>query len=220
MNDSGKNKDEENKDEPFDLSFLEEDLGKLPDAPDTSPESDNFQGAKFGSIEIDPSAPLEEQIEGAMEKAREAGLPEDVIERLKQAIMSRMGASDALLNTARNFAQSAAFAAMLAGTDEFTQALGLLGHEYHKKLVQIFGDMSAGYAQIPICQCELTNQKDLNHQHSAITPPGAPADYDEKRKQFVGVTKRFQRDCAALSTLVFGIGIGGVQFDNEQTKEI
>jgi hypothetical protein len=218
MNDQPKNPEDESVEEPFDLSFLEEDLAKLPNSPPE--ESGAFDGAKFGAIEIDPSAPLEEQIEAAMQKARDAGLSEDVVDRLKQAITSRMGAADGLLNTARNFATSAAFATMLAGSDEFTQALGLLGHEYHKKLVKIFGDMSVGYAQIPICQCELTNQPNLNHQHSAITPPGAPADYDEKRKQFVGVTKRFQRDCAALSTLVFGIGIGGVQFGNEEHKEI
>jgi len=73
---------------------------------------------------------------------------------------------------------------------------------------------TADWIQVPICQCELTNQPDVSHQHSAITPPGAPADYDEKRKEFVRITKQFQRECAALSTLVFGIGIGGSQFDN------
>jgi hypothetical protein len=79
--------------------------------------------------------------------------------------------------------------------------------------------MSAGYAQIPICQCELTNDKSVNHQHSEITPPGAPVDYDEKRKEFVRVTKRFQRDCSALSALVFGIGVGGVQFEFDNEHE-
>ena len=213
MKDNEKNPEGENIEEPFDLSFLEEDLAKLPSEP--SPETGSFDGAKFGAIEIDPSADLEEQIEQAMAKAREAGLPEEVVERLRDAITSRMGAASGLLNTALNFATGAAFATMLAGSDEFTQALGLLGHDYHKKLVKIFGDMSAGYAQIPICQCELTNDKSVNHQHSTITPPGAPSDYDEKRKEFVGITKRFQRDCAALSELVFGIGIGGAQFVNE-----
>jgi hypothetical protein len=216
MNDNEKNPEGENIEEPFDLSFLEEDLAKLPSEP--SPETGSFDGAKFGAIEIDPSADLEEQIEQAMEKAREAGLPEEVVERLRDAITSRMGAASGLLNTALNFATGAAFATMIAGSDEFTQALGLLGHDYHKKLVKIFGDMSAGYAQIPICQCELTNDKSVNHQHSTITPPGAPSDYDEKRKEFVGVTKRFQRDCAALSALVFGIGIGGAQFVNEDLE--
>ena len=217
MKDEQKNIEDENKDEPFDLSFLEEDLAKLPNEP--VPETGNFDGARFGAIEIDPSADLEEQIEQAMEKARESGLPEEVVERLRDAITSRMGAASGLLNTARNFSTSAAFAAMLAGSDEFTQALGLMGHEYHRKLVKIFGDMSAGYAQIPICQCELTNDKSVNHQHSEITPPGAPVDYDEKRKEFVRVTKRFQRDCSALSALVFGIGVGGVQFEFDNEHE-
>ena len=216
MKDNEKNPEGENIEEPFDLSFLEEDLAKLPSEP--SPETGSFDGAKFGAIEIDPSADLEEQIEQAMAKAREAGLPEEVVDRLRDAIVTRMGAASGLLNTALNFATGAAFATMLAGSDEFTQALGLLGHEYHRKLVRIFGDMSAGYAQIPISQCELTNDKALNHQHSELTPPGAPADYDEKRKEFVRVTKRFQRDCAALSTLVFGIGIGGSQFDSEDLE--
>jgi hypothetical protein len=214
MNDEQKNNEDENADEPFDLSFLEEDLAKLPNAPPE--ETGNFDGAKFGRIEIDPSAPLEEQLEAAMQQARDAGMSEDVVERLKDAITHRIGAADGLLNTAKNFATSAAFAAMLGGSDEFTQALGLLGHAYHVKLTKIFSDQE--YLKIPICQCELTNDKSMNHQHSTITPPGAPADYDEKRKQFVGVTKRFQRDCAALATLVFGIGIGGVQFGNEDLE--
>jgi len=216
MKDDTKNTGGENIEEPFDLSFLEEDLAKLPDEP--TPETGSFDGVKFGSVEIDPSADLEEQIEQAMTKAREAGLPEDMVEKLRDAITSRLGAASGLLNTAQNFSTSPAFATMLAGSDEFTQALGLLGHNYHRKLVKIFGDMTAGYAQIPICQCELTNDKYVNHQHSAITPPGAPADYDEKRKEFVSTTKRFQRDIAALSTLVFGIGIGGSSFVNEDLE--
>ena len=216
MNDDTKNTGGENIEEPFDLSFLEDDLSKLPDEP--TPETGSFDGVRFGSVEIDPSADLEEQIEQGMAKAREAGLPEDVVEKLRDAITSRLGAANGLLSMAQNFATSPAFATMLAGSDEFTQALGLLGHDYHRKLVKLFGDMSAGYAQIPICQCELTNDKLVNHQHSTMTPPGAPADYDEKRKEFVSTTKRFQRDIAALSTLVFGIGIGGASFGREDLE--
>jgi hypothetical protein len=216
MKDDTKNTGGDSIEEPFDLSFLEEDLAKLPDEP--TPETGSFEGVKFGSVEIDPSADLEEQIEQGMAKAREAGLPEEVVEKLRDAITSRLGAASGLLSMAQNFATSAAFATMLSGSDEFTQALGLLGHNYHRKLVKIFGDMSTGYAQIPICQCELTNDKLVNHQHSAITPPGAPADYDEKRKEFVRTTKKFQRDIAALSTLVFGIGIGGSSFVNEDLE--
>lgn len=213
MNNSEKNQGEDGGlEEPFDLSFLEEDLSKLPDsAPEEAAE---FSGAKFGAYEIDPSAPLEEQVERIEQAAREQGMPEEVIEKLKEAIVHKLSASDALLNTAKNFSVSAAFATMLAGAEEFTQALGLLGHAYHTKLNKIFGDGS--YLQVPICQCELTNDPNINHQHSELTPPNAPADYAKKRKEFVRVTKKFQRDCAALSALVFGIGIGGVQFANDE----
>ena len=64
MKDNEKNPEGENTDEPFDLSFLEEDLAKLPSEP--VPETGSFDGARFGAIEIDPSADLEEQIEQAM----------------------------------------------------------------------------------------------------------------------------------------------------------
>jgi hypothetical protein len=210
MTDEQKSKDD-NMDEPFDLSFLEEDLSKLPDAPES--DSGSFEGAKFGKIEIDPSLPLEAQIEQAKEAARAAGIPEDIVEKLANAIGNRMAASHGLMSTARNFSTSAAFATMMAGSDEFTTALGIMGHEYHGKLAEIYGDGT--YIMVPLCVCELTNDPTMQHQHSAITPPGAPADYDEKRKQFVRTTKKFQRDCAALATLVFGIGIGGVQFGGD-----
>ncbi len=211
MKDERKSKDD-NMDEPFDLSFLEEDLSKLPDAPE--PDSGSFEGARFGRIEIDPSLPLEAQIEQAKEVARAAGIPEEIVDRLANAIENRMAASHGLMSTARNFSKSAAFATMMAGSDEFTTALGIMGHEYHGKLAEIYGDGT--YIMVPLCVCELTNDPTMQHRHSAITPPGAPADYDEKRRQFVRVTKKFQRDCAALATLVFGIGIGGVQFDNDR----
>ena len=214
MNDDGKN-NEEQADEPFDLSFLEDSLKDIPDSPQEDVlEAGRFGGTKFGAIEIDPSLPLEEQIEAAAEAARQAGIPDEVVDKLKEAIAHKIGAATGLVNTALNFAGSAAFATMLAGSDEYSQALALLGHEYHKKINDVFGDSE--WVQVPICVCQLTNQPDLNHQHSAITPPGAPADYDEKRRAFVQITKRFQRDCAALTTLVFGIGIGGVQFDNDR----
>ena len=214
MNSNEKN-NEDNSEEPFDLSFLEESLKDIPDSPvEEVSNAGSFGGTKFGAIEIDPSLPLEEQVEAAAQAARDAGLPDDVIERIKEAIFHKIGAATGLVNTALNFASSAAFATMLAGSEEYSQALALIGHEYHKKINDTFGDSE--WIQIPICVCQLTNQPDLNHQHSTITPPNAPADYDEQRKQFIRITKQFQRDCAALSTLVFGIGIGGVQFDNER----
>jgi hypothetical protein len=214
MNSDEKN-NEENSEEPFDLSFLEESLKDIPDSPaEEVMNAGSFGSTKFGAIEIDPSLPLEEQVEAAAEAARNAGLPDDVVERIKEAILHKIGAATGLVNTALNFASSAAFATMLAGSEEYSQALALIGHEYHKKINDTFGDSE--WIQIPICVCQLTNQPDLNHQHSTITPPNAPADYDEQRKQFIRITKQFQRDCAALSTLVFGIGIGGVQFDNER----
>jgi hypothetical protein len=214
MNSDEKN-NEENSEEPFDLSFLEESLKDIPDSPaEEVMNAGSFGSTKFGAIEIDPSLPLEEQVEAAAEAARNAGLPDDVVERIKEAILHKIGAATGLVNTALNFASSAAFATMLAGSEEYSQALALIGHEYHKKINDTFGDSE--WIQIPICVCQLTNQPNLNHQHSTITPPNAPADYDEQRKQFIRITKQFQRDCAALSTLVFGIGIGGVQFDNER----
>ena len=214
MNSDEKN-NEENSEEPFDLSFLEESLKDIPDSPaEEVMNAGSFGSTKFGAIEIDPSLPLEEQVEAAAEAARNAGLPDDVVERIKEAILHKIGAATGLVNTALNFASSAAFATMLAGSEEYSQALALIGHEYHKKINDIFGDSE--WIQIPICVCQLTNQPNLNHQHSTITPPNAPADYDEQRKEFIRLTKQFQRDCAALSTLVFGIGIGGVQFDNER----
>ena len=214
MNSDEKN-NEENSEEPFDLSFLEESLKDMPESPaEEVPNAGSFGGTKFGAIEIDPSLPLEEQVEAAAQAARNAGLPEDVVERIKEAIVDKIGAATGLVNTALNFASSAAFATMLAGSEEYSQALALIGHEYHKKINDMFG--GSEWIQIPICMCQLTNEPDLNHQHSTITPPGAPEDYDEKRKEFIRITKQFQRDCAALSTLVFGIGIGGVQFDNER----
>jgi|14_taG_2_1085336.scaffolds.fasta_scaffold19006_2 hypothetical protein len=204
---------EQQPDEPFDLSFLEESLKDIPESPlEEAVNAGSFGGTKFGAIEIDPNRPLEEQIELAAEAAREAGLPDDVVEKLKEAIFHKIGAATGLVNTALNFAKSAAFATMMSGSEEYTQALAIIGHEYHRKINSMFG--TADWIQVPICQCELTNQPDVSHQHSAITPPGAPADYDEKRKEFVRITKQFQRECAALSTLVFGIGIGGSQFDN------
>jgi|TARA_R110000822_G_scaffold60957_8_gene151311 hypothetical protein len=214
MNSDEKN-NEENSEEPFDLSFLEESLKDIPDSPaEEVMNAGSFGSTKFGAIEIDPSLPLEEQVEAAAEAARNAGLPDDVVERIKEAILHKIGAATGLVNTALNFASSAAFATMLAGSEEYSQALALIGHEYHKKINDTFGDSE--WIQIPICVCQLTNQPNLNHQHSTITPPNAPADYDEQRKEFIRLTKQFQRDCAALSTLVFGIGIGGVQFDNER----
>jgi len=214
MNSDEKN-NEENSEEPFDLSFLEESLKDIPDSPaEEVMNAGSFGSTKFGAIEIDPSLPLEEQGEAAAEAARNAGLPDDVVERIKEAILHKIGAATGLVNTALNFASSAAFATMLAGSEEYSQALALIGHEYHKKINDTFGDSE--WIQIPICVCQLTNQPNLNHQHSTITPPNAPADYDEQRKEFIRLTKQFQRDCAALSTLVFGIGIGGVQFDNER----
>jgi hypothetical protein len=193
----------------------EESLKDIPDSPaEEVMNAGSFGSTKFGAIEIDPSLPLEEQVEAAAEAARNAGLPDDVVERIKEAILHKIGAATGLVNTALNFASSAAFATMLAGSEEYSQALALIGHEYHKKINDTFGDSE--WIQIPICVCQLTNQPNLNHQHSTITPPNAPADYDEQRKEFIRLTKQFQRDCAALSTLVFGIGIGGVQFDNER----
>ena len=158
MNSDEKN-NEENSEEPFDLSFLEESLKDIPDSPaEEVMNAGSFGSTKFGAIEIDPSLPLEEQVEAAAQAARDA-LPDDVVERIKEAILHKIGAATGLVNTALNFASSAAFATMLAGSEEYSQALALIGHEYHKKINDTFGDSE--WIQIPICVCQLTNQPNL-----------------------------------------------------------
>tara|TARA_R100000664_G_C2759516_1_gene149412 strand:+ start:1759 stop:2397 length:639 start_codon:yes stop_codon:yes gene_type:complete len=206
-----KNQDD-NKKEPFDLSFLEEDLQKLPDPP--SEEAGGFEVSKVAGFAIDPSMPLEEQIEAAAEAARQSGIPDEAVESLKEVIRGKIGAAKGLINTAKGFASSPAFATMMNGSDEYLQALGMLGHEYHRQLAKLFG--SENYSLIPLCQCEISSDPLINHEHSNATPPNAPSDYAEKRTKFVRLTKKFQRECAALTTLVFAVGVGGVQFNESE----
>ena len=210
MENPEKNPDGDKK-EPFDLSFLEEDLSNLPDPP--AEEPGGFEPRKVAGFSIDPSMPLDEQIEQAAEAARQSGIPDEVVESLKDVIRSKVGAAKGLVDTAKNFADSPAFATMMHGSEEYLQALGMLGHQYHKHLAELFGD--ANYSLIPLCQCEVSNDLGLSHEHSEITPPNAPPDYHEKRTKFVRLTKKFQRECAALTTLVFAIGVGGVLLERE-----
>jgi len=208
---------DKNSEEPFSLDWLEPALNEMPDAPPDAESGhqdigDNFGEMNLGAIKVDPTGDLEDILKSAEDAARAQGLPDEAIDKLKQLIAYKLEGGIGLMNTAKNFAGSPSFAAMLQGAEQFTNVLGLLGHEYHRILVRKFGD--GEYARIPICQCELTKEP-TDHEHSSITPPNAPTDYDEKRKEFVVITKKFQRTVAALAALVYGIGIGGVQFGPE-----
>lgn len=201
------------------LDWLQPELDKMPDAPkdaEASREGFKIQDKDGDPIDlnIDSSIPVEESIKNAERQLLERGLPQEVIDKVKEAIVKAAKRDMRLLDETGNFAQSPAFSYMIDGAPWVRRIMQILGHNYHTLLSKVFMSDDGLHASIPACACEIellgkahniesTDDEGGNH------PDGAPPDFLAKQSQFISATREFQDAILAVAILCFSIGREG-----------